>query len=346
MRATRAARSSAKATDGTCIMAPTNLTRRRFFAASAITLAGIAAPALLGGRARAAARTIRIGWQKNGVVALAKSQGALEKRFAERDIEITWAEFSSGPPLLEALGAGALDFGPTGDVPPLFAQAAGGNLLYAGTYAGSPAGSAILVHKDSPIRALHDLKGAKLAFKRGSSAHNFTVKALRKAGLAPEDVAASDLAPPDALAAFRSGSIDAWTIWDPYFAVAEADPATRVLTTAEGIVPAWSYFLANGDFAQGRPEVVVDILNELARVGKAAQDDLENTVPALSRITGVPEDVTRVTLTRPGFDLGRVGAMTSEAQAYQQALADEFHGLGILPKPLNIQDIVWQPKAS
>ncbi|MFO1105104.1 MAG: aliphatic sulfonate ABC transporter substrate-binding protein [Amaricoccus sp.] len=319
------------------------ITRRRFAALAGTALvAGLAAPSIL----RAKTKELRIGWQKNGVLALAKSQQALEKRFADRGLAISWAEFSSGPPLLEALGAGALDFGPTGDVPPLFAQAAGGNLLYVGTYTGSPAGSAILVHKDAPIQTIADLKGKTLAFKRGSSAHNFVVKALRSAGLTPDDVKAADLAPPDALAAFRSGAIDAWAIWDPYFAVAEADPATRVLTTAEGIVPSWSYFLGNGDFTKGNPDLVLDILNELATVGKAAQGNLDVTVPALSAITGVPEATTRVVLTRPGFDLGHVGPVGAEAQAYQQALADEFHGLGILPKALTISDIVWQPKAS
>lgn len=324
------------------------VSRRSVIAGGGLGLiASLAAPLLLWGNANAAGTTtLRIGWQKNGVVALAKSQGALERRFAARGIEVSWSEFTSGPPLLEALGAGALDFGATGDVPPLFAQASGRNLVYVGTYAGSPQGSAILVHKDSPIRTLADLKGRKVAFKRGSSAHNITVKALRKGGLTPDDVEASDLSPPDALAAFRAGSIDAWTIWDPYLAVAEDDPDARVLTTAEGLVPSWSYFLANGDFASENPDVVVDILNELAAVGRAAQSDLDRTVPVLSRITGVREDITRITLTREGFDLGRVGPMNRDAQAYQQALADEFHGLGILPKPLNIQDIVWQPKAS
>lgn len=324
------------------------ITRRSFAALSAATaLATLATPAILGGRARAdTARTIRFGWQKNGVLALAKGEGSLERHFADQGIAIEWAEFSSGPPLLEALGAGAVDFGPTGDVPPLFAQAAGGNLVYAGTYTGSPAGSAILVHKDAPIQSIADLKGKRLAFKRGTSAHNFVVKALRTAGLTPADVTPADLAPPDALAAFRSGAVDAWAIWDPYFAVAQTDPQTRVLTTAEGIVPSWSYFLANGDFARSNPELVSGILGELASVGAAAQANLDATVPTLSKITGVPEDVTRVALSRPGFDLGNVAPVSAEAAAYQQALADEFTGLGILPKSLTIKDIVWQPRAS
>ena len=305
--------------------------------ASTLTLPGIT---------RAATTTIRIGWQKGGVLALAKAEGALEKRFASKGVTITWSEFSSGPPLLEALGAGALDFGPTGDVPPLFAQAARGNLVYAGTYKGSSEGSAILVKADSPIKTIADLKGKKLAFKRGSSAHNVAVKVLRKGGLSLTDVTLVDLAPPDAAAAFKNGSIDAWSIWDPYTAVAEADPQTRVLTTAQGIVDSWSYFLANGDFAKENGGLILEIFDELAQVGKRAQANLDKTVPALSAITGVPEDITRKTLQRTGFNLGDVGTISDQAIAYQQALADEFFELKIIPKKLTITDIVWRPKAS
>ncbi len=301
----------------------------------------------LGRVARAAGAThLRIGWQKNGVLALAKRQGSLEKRLAAQGITVEWSEFTSGPPLLEALGAGALDFGATGDVPPLFAQAAHGNLLYVGLYRGSPEASAILVRADSPIRSLADLKGRKLAFKRGSSAHNVAVKALRKGGLTPDDVQALDLSPPDAAAAFRTGSIDAWSIWDPYLAIAEADPQTRVLATARGIVDSYSFFLANGDFTKTNPKVVSAVIDELGKVGTAAQAHLDETVAALSALTGVPADVTRVTLTRPDADLGSVSTMTDAAIAYQQSLADEFHGLGIVPKKLDVAAIVWRPVPS
>ncbi|WP_087001542.1 aliphatic sulfonate ABC transporter substrate-binding protein [Rhizobium sullae] len=296
--------------------------------------------------ARAATTEFRIGWQKNGVLALAKRRGALESRLADRGITVSWSEFTSGPPLLEALGAGALDFGATGDVPPLFAQAAGGQLYYVGTYRGSPAGSAILVHKDSPIKTLEDLKGKKVAFKRGSSAHNVTVKALRKAGLTIDDVQPLDLAPPDAAPAFKNGSIDAWSIWDPYLAIAEVDPDTRILTTAEGIVTSYSYFLANQEFTDANGQVIVDVIDELGKVGKSAQGKLDDTVKELSEITGVPAEVTRVTLSRPGADLGAVTTITDDAAAYQQALADEFYKLGIVPKQLTTGDIVWRPKAS
>ncbi len=320
------------------------ITRRQTLGLLAAGAATVALPSVR--PARAAATELRIGWQKNGVLALAKRRGALEKRLADQGITVSWSEFTSGPPLLEALGAGALDFGATGDVPPLFAQAAGGALYYVGIYRGSPAGSAILVRKDSPIRTLEDLKGRKVAFKRGSSAHNVTVKVLRKAGLTLDDVQPLDLAPPDAAAAFKTGSIDAWSIWDPYLAIAEADPDTRILTTAEGIVDSYSYFLANKDFTDENGTVIVNVLDELAKVGRSAQDNLDETVKELSEITGVPADVTRVTLTRPGADLGSVSTVTDAAASYQQALADEFYNLGIVPKKLATGDIVWRPKAT
>ncbi|MDW5313415.1 aliphatic sulfonate ABC transporter substrate-binding protein [Rhizobium sp. PL01] len=315
-----------------------------------LSLLGAAAAVAVLPTARSASasplKELRLGWQKNGVLALAKGTGALEKRFADRGIAIAWAEFSSGPPLLEALGAGAIDFGPTGDVPPLFAQAAGGNLLYAGTYRGSSAGTAILVHKDSPFQTVADLKGKRVAFKRGSSAHNFTVKALRKAGLGIADIEAADLSPSDAAAAFASKQIDAWSIWDPYFAVAEKDEGTRVLTTAEGIVDSWSYFLSNGDFTAAHGDVLGEIFDELAKVGAAAQNDLDGTVAALSKITGVPEDIQRIVLTRKDFSLANVSTLGPDAVAYQQALADEFYQLQIIPKQLTVSDIVWKGRAS
>jgi sulfonate transport system substrate-binding protein len=313
-------------------------------------LLGAAASAVVLPQVRAAQAatgpTLRIGWQKFGVVALAKSTGALEKRLADKGVTIEWNEFTSGPPILEAVGAGAIDFGITGDVPPLFAQASGGDLLYVGAYQGPAAFHGLLVQKDSPIQKIEDLKGKKLAYKRGSSGHNFAIQVLRKAGLTVADITEVDLAPPDAAAAFKNGSIDAWAIWDPYFAVTEADPQTRVLTTSEGILDNWGYFLGNGAFTAKNPDVIAEVIDELAKVGAAAQANLDATVTSLAQITGVPEAITRVTLTRSKADLGKVSLVPEAAVTYQQALADDFYALGIVPKKLKVSDIVWHPKAS
>ena len=320
------------------------LTRRQTFQLFAGAAAVLALPA--SARAQDSATDFRIGWQKGGVFALAKTSGAIEARLAPRGITVTWAEFTSGPPLLEALGANALDFGSTGDVPPLFAQAAGGDLVYVAASPGSLEGSAILVKQDSPIKTLADLKGKKVAFKRGSSAHNFIVKALRSAGLTLEDVNALDLGPPDAAPAFANNQIDAWVIWDPYYAIAAQDPQTRVLTTTEGVVDSFGFLQANGAFARDNPTIVAEVIDELRKVGEAAQADLDATAEAISASTGVPVPITRLTLGRKGANLGAILPLNDEIIAYQQALADEFFSLKIIPRELAIADIVWYPPAS
>lgn len=319
------------------------ITRRQTLQLFAAGAASLALPTA--GRAQDNATQFRIGWQKGGIFALAKNAGAIEKRLEPRGITVTWAEFTSGPPLLEALGANAIDFGSTGDVPPLFAQAARGDLVYVAATPGSLDGSAILVKADSPIQSIADLKGKKVAFKRGSSSHNFIVKALRTAGLTLDDITQLDLGPPDAAPAFANDQIDAWVIWDPYYAITAQEPDTRVLTTTEGIVDSYGFYQANGTYAAQNPTIVAEVLDELRLVGEAAQTDLDATAEAISASNGVPVPITRITLGRKGANLGAILPLNEEIIDYQQALADEFYSLKIVPRELNIRDIVWYPPA-
>jgi len=318
-------------------------TRRQTFKLFAGAATVLALPSA--GRAQDTATEFRIGWQKGGVFALAKNSGAIEKRLAPRGITVTWAEFTSGPPLLEALGAHAIDFGSTGDVPPLFAHAARGDLVYVAATPGSLDGSAILVKQDSSIQSLADLKGKKVAFKRGSSSHNFIVKALRSVNLTLDDVTPLDLGPPDAAPAFANNQIDAWVIWDPYYAIAAQDAETRVLTTTEGVVDSYGFYQANGAYANENPTVVAEVIDELRKVGTAAQADLDITAEAISASTGVPPEITRITLGRKGADLGAILPLDDTIIAYQQELADEFFALKIIPHELNVADAVWYPPA-
>ena len=173
----------------------------------------------------------------------------LEKQFAARQIEIKWVEFTSGPPLLEAMSVGSVDFGAVGDSPPVFAQAAGANIVYV---AGSPItnGQGILVPPTSPIRTIADLKGKRVGFTKGSSAHNIVIATLEKAGLTYADITPVYLSPPDAGPAFANGSIDAWAIWDPYFAIGETKQNGRILVNAREVAKTNSFYIANRDFAK------------------------------------------------------------------------------------------------
>jgi sulfonate transport system substrate-binding protein len=290
--------------------------------------------------AEAPPKEFRIGYQKIGLIVVARQQGAIEKRLAAQGTKVQWVEFQAGPPLLEALNVGSIDFGYTGDVPPIFSQAAGGNLVYVSAAAPSGDGEAILVKEESSIRSMADLKGRKVAIGRGTSAHNLLVAALEKAGLRFSDITPAYLTPADAGSAFANDSVDAWAIWDPYFAVAQARNRTRVLATSGGTHEVSAYFLANRTFADRYPDVVVSALSALSESAAWADGHRENVAQALAAVTGIPYPIQKVAADRTQF---AVRPLSEGILSSQQATADRFHRLGLIPRALRIRDAVWTP---
>jgi len=307
---------------------------RRTLLATALATAGTA----LTGPARAANPVFRIGYQKNGILVVAKQQGVLEARLKALGYDVRWTEFSFGPPLLEALNLGGIDFGQTGDAPPIFAQAAGSDLAYVAAQAAAGSGAAILVAETSPIRTLADLKGKRVAFAKASSAHNLTLAALAKAGLTYGDITPVTLAPADAAAAFASGQIDAWTIWDPYFAIAQGRAGVRVLALATDIARPNNFFLANRTVAQAKPRIVEAVVEALSGVAAWCEANRHEVAAILSRGTGVPLAATERAVARTDYVIGPV---TPDLVSEQQAIADRFHAAGLIPKPIRVADAVW-----
>ena len=283
-------------------------------------------------------KEIRIGYQKTGVLVIARQQAVLEKRFAARQIGIKWIEFTSGPPLLEAMSIGSVDLGSVGDTPPIFAQAANANVLYV---AGSRItnGQGILVAANSSIRTIADLKGKRVGFTKGSSAHNVVIATLEKAGLTYEDITPVYLTPPDAGPAFANGSIDAWAVWDPYFAIGEKRQSGRILINAVDVAKTNSFYLANRDFANTYVKETREVIDGLAEAARWAEANRAEVASALAAITGVPLEVQTVAANRASF---LIGPVTDEIVTTQQVVADRFHRLGLIPKPITVRDIVWR----
>ncbi|MEY9689773.1 FMNH(2)-dependent alkanesulfonate monooxygenase [Bradyrhizobium ottawaense] len=211
-------------------------------------------------------KVVRIGYQKYGKLVLLKSKATLEPKLAADGYKVVWTEFPSGPPLLEALNVGAIDFGNTGEAPPIFAQAAGAAIQYVAYEPPAPKGEAILVPKDSPLKSVADLKGKKVALNKGSNVHYLLVKALEKAGVKYSEVEPVFLAPADARAAFERGAVDAWVIWDPFQAAAEAATGARTLADGTGIVANYQFYFASKKFLGANPEIVDVVLAELSTV--------------------------------------------------------------------------------
>ncbi len=306
-----------------------------------LLLAGLAALPL--SAPATAGQTLRMGYQKNGALVILRRQGTLEALFAPHGIAVSYVEFTSGPPLLEALGANAVDFGATGDTPPIFAQAAGVDLVYVGAQPVRGDNQAIIVRDGGKVRTLADLKGSRLAFTRGSSAHNVVVKTLARVGLTPADIQPIALQPADAMAAFRNGAIDAWAIWDPFLAIAQQDPATRVLVQANQVAPSNSFFLASRAWAEKQPAQVQALLDAINGAAVWAAGHPGELADLMAQVTGVPIEAQRVAAPRGVY---AVQPLNGAIITRQQEIADTFATLKIIPAPIDIRKLVWTPPAT
>jgi NitT/TauT family transport system substrate-binding protein/sulfonate transport system substrate-binding protein len=288
--------------------------------------------------ARSAPKTVRVGFQKGEPVLMAaRANKALEAALAPRGIGVEWIEFQFGPPMLEAMRVGSIDVGAVGDTPPVFAQAARGDLMYIAANQGAP--QSVLLPPGSKIETLADLKGKKIAFGRGSSAHNFLLMVLEKAGLRYDQIEPLYLGPADAGPAFERGAVDAWSIWEPYTSLFNTRPDVRTLTTNTEIGTQYGYIMGSGPFVRANPDLTGTVLDVLAKTGELCRKDHAPVAALLSEATGMAAATWERAIAKDAFELL---PMTPAVVAGQQAVADRFHALNLIPVEIKVADIVWQ----
>jgi sulfonate transport system substrate-binding protein len=279
--------------------------------------------------------TLHVGDQKAGIQALLQAAGELRGV----KYKITWSQFTSGPPLLEAVNADGVDIGSVGNTPPIFAVAAKAKVAIVAAGDQTLAGQAIVVPKNSSIRSVADLKGKRIALAKGSSAHALLLSVLTKAGLGFGDIQPDYLQPADALSAFQSGKVDAWSIWDPYTAQAQAQTGARILLDATGYSNGYSFEVAS-DKALADKAKAAALRDYLARVGRAylwAGRNQQAWAATWAKQIGLPlpvaEVATRRRVTRPiRLDATVIGS--------EQQLADAFAGTKLIPGPIRFGDFV------
>ncbi|WP_206999725.1 sulfonate ABC transporter substrate-binding protein [Trinickia mobilis] len=323
---------------------PSNLERRALLkaslaAAAGTLIAGAGALAPLAARADGSAKVLRVGYQKYGALILLKARGTLEKRLAPLGVTVEWREFPAGPQLLEGLNAGAIDVGTVGETPPIFAQAGGVNFVYIGNEPPAPAAEAIVVPHDSPLKTVADLRGKRVALNRGSNVHFLLVRALEKAGLKYTDIQPNYLTPSDARAAFTQGGIDAWVIWDPYFAAIQRQENARVLTDGTGLVKNLQFYVATRSYAGSQPAILNALLDEIAALDAWGAQHLPDVSALLAGQTGLDNATVDLAVKRTMFGATRI---TDATLAYQQQIADAFNELKLIPKPLTVTEARWK----
>ena len=285
---------------------------------------------------------LRISYQKGSVsMVLAKNHQLLEKRFTQTSI--SWVEFPAGPQMLEALIIGSIDLGSTGDIPPIFAQAAGADLLYIGVEPPKPQAEVILVAENSPIKTVADLKGHKVALQKGSSSHNLLLRALQQAGLKFTDIQPTFLTPADARAAFQQGNVDAWAIWDPYYSAALLQGGVRVLKDGTGLKQTGSFYLAARPYAEKNGAFIKGVLDTFSQADALTLSQRQESIALLAKTMGLPEPVIASYLDhRPPTTIVQVDQQTADRQ---QETADLFYENRLLPKKVDIRDRIWHPTA-
>ncbi|WP_431286140.1 aliphatic sulfonate ABC transporter substrate-binding protein [Roseateles chitinivorans] len=316
-------------------------TRRQWLAQAAALAGATALPALP--VLAADARPLRIGYQKSSTLTLfLKSRGLLEKALAPQQVTVSWHEFTSGLPLLEALNIGALDLSAdVADAVPPFALAAGAKLTYYAIETPSPTAQAIVVRKDSPITSVAQLKGKKIGFAKGAGAHYLLLEALNQAGLSIKDIEPAYLNPADGRSAFENGAIAAWVVWDPFLATVQRQSGARILVDGTRIASYRRFYLAATSFAQQHPEVLQRVYDELQRAGEWVKKNPAAAAEWHAPVLGLEPSIVAAANERRTY---AVRPVDTESLSEQQRIADAFSGAQILPRRIAIQESpVWRP---
>ncbi|WP_099063981.1 sigma-54-dependent Fis family transcriptional regulator [Serratia sp. BW106] len=284
-------------------------------------------------------RELRIGYQKFGNLGILKARQSLEARFAEGGVSVLWSEFPAGPQLLHALTNREIDFGTTGEVPPLFAQAGNSPLLYVAWEPAAPQSVALLVAHDSLIQTIADLRGKRIAVNKGSNVHYLLLQILDEAGLTLEDVRVVYAPPKYPLTPSDHHAVDAWMMWDPLLSDAEQNAQLRVIANGVGRVNNHQFYLTHRDFAGHSPDLLHGLMSALEQTGHYIDAHRDQAAVLLSAELGLAISSLTHALSRRSHQPRRMD-LTIIRQ--QQAIADRFYALGLLPRAIKVREAVWQ----
>jgi aliphatic sulfonates family ABC transporter substrate-binding protein len=297
-------------------------------------------PAITAARPARTRKTLRIGYQKFGILSILQAQKTLEARLLAQQVDVTWTEFPAGPNLLGALDAGQIDFGTTGEVPPVFAQAQGSDLRYVAYEPPAPRGVSIVVPQDSKITTPADLRGKRIVFNKGSNVQYLLVRGLEAHGMSLSDIDAIDSSLSDPSASIRADNVDGWVLWDPFLTMALRSGEVRLLLDGDGLVMNHHFHLASRALSLDAPEIIQVLIEEIRLVGRRTVENPKVAAQELSRRLGI--DVPSLEIAFSRLTHGAV-ALDRAVIWEQQNIADRFYALGLIPRPISIREAIWEP---
>ena len=294
----------------------------------------LAAALLLGAPVLASAQTtLRVGDQKGNSQAVMEAAGVLK----DVPYKIEWKEFPAAAPLLEALGAGAIETGLVGDAPFTFAAAANVPVKAIAAVRQSRDGLAVLVPEQSRIKSFDDLRGKKIATGRGSIGHQLILAALEARGWKPDDVQIAFLAPSDAKVAYTQGSVDAWSTWEPYVSQEEVLFKSRRVITGEGLTPGLGFQVAAPTAIKDKRPELEDFVRRLAAARAWSAGNVSSYAETWGKLMNIPTSVPLNWLTRAKI---RIAPIDDAVIADEQTTIDLYFRAGLIKQNLKAADIV------
>jgi sulfonate transport system substrate-binding protein len=290
-----------------------------------------------------ASSTLRIGFQRSStLIAILKLNGGLEKALAPLGVQVTWHEFTSGLPQLEALNTGNIDFSAdVADTVPIFAQAAGAKLAFIAEEAPSPSAQAILVPQNSPIKGVADLKGKKVAVTKAAGSHYLLIAALGRVELNTKSITPAYLTPADGRAAFVSSNVDAWVAWDPFLTTALKQNGARVLADGAGLANYKRYYLASDSYARANSKVLKVIYDKLDETGQWVKAHPKDAAALLADTWHIDASTIEEANSHRSY---KVGLVTKDGLVEQNKISDAFFAEGLLPRKVDGTDVtIWKP---
>jgi sulfonate transport system substrate-binding protein len=277
--------------------------------------------------------TLRVGDQKGGNRSLLEIAGLAN----DLPYKIEWSEFPAAAPILEALNAGSLDAGYTGDLAFLTVYAAGAPIKAIGGTRSDARTQAILVRNDSPIRSVADLKGKRLAGTRGGWGQFLIDATLEKAGNRIDDATFAALGPVDAKIALVAGSIDGWAVWEPYVSYATMKDNARIVADGEGLTPTITFIVASDQAIATKRAALQDLVQRLNKARLWSLDHLAEYAKSTAELTGLPEDVVH-----NAYTAQRTSpiAIDQSVIVEVQEAADRSVRYGILSKAVKVNEAV------
>lgn len=209
---------------------------------------------------------ITIGFAKeslNSLALIALQQGY----FADEGLEVVAKEYPSGKiALLEGLLKGEVDITAAAETPIVFNSLKQNSVKIIASIGSSENEARIIARKDRNIQSPEDLRGKNIATQRASAVHFFLHMFLTKHLIADNEVNISYLKANDLPKALAEGTIDAFSMREPFISRAEELlPEKTIIFTTPGLYTKSFNLISLDHFINKRPETIDRVLKALLR---------------------------------------------------------------------------------